>query len=30
MNLVDESGSVLIEKTGSADWNSEKVRDLLE
>ncbi|WP_341224954.1 TlpA disulfide reductase family protein [uncultured Arcticibacterium sp.] len=28
--LIDESGAVLIEKTGSADWNSDNVRDLLD
>lgn len=28
--LIDESGNILIKKTGSANWNSKKVRDLLE
>ncbi|AWV97068.1 TlpA family protein disulfide reductase [Arcticibacterium luteifluviistationis] len=28
--LIDESGAILIEKTGAADWNSDKVRALLE
>jgi thiol-disulfide isomerase/thioredoxin len=28
--VIDESGAVLIEKTGSADWNSKEVRALLD
>jgi len=28
--LIDQDGNVLISKTGSADWNSKKVRTLLD
>ena len=28
--LIDKEGNILISKTGSANWNSKKVRDLLE
>jgi len=28
--LIDKSGNILISKTGAADWNSKKVRSLLD
>lgn len=28
--LINEKGEILIDKTGAADWNSEKVRKLLD
>ena len=28
--LINEKGEILIDKTGAADWNSDKVRSLLE
>lgn len=28
--LIDKNGAILISKTGSADWNSSKVRNLLD
>ncbi|REE81717.1 thiol-disulfide isomerase/thioredoxin [Lutibacter oceani] len=28
--LIDKKGNILISKTGSANWNSDKVRDLLD
>lgn len=28
--LIDQEGNILISKTGSANWNSDKVRDLLD
>lgn len=28
--LIDKKGNILISKTGSADWNSSKVRNLLD
>lgn len=28
--LIDKSGNILIAKTGSADWNSNKIRELLD
>ena len=27
--LIDKNGNILISKTGSADWNSKKIRNLL-
>ncbi|MFZ3273514.1 MAG: TlpA family protein disulfide reductase, partial [Lutibacter sp.] len=28
--LIDKNGNILIAKTGSADWNSNKMRKLLD
>lgn len=28
--IINESGEIVVEKTGAADWNSGKVRDLLD
>ncbi len=28
--LIDKNGNILISKTGSADWNSSKIRNLLD
>ena len=28
--LIDSNGNIVIDKVGAADWNSDKVRELLD